>query len=127
MEEVILKSKFFKVKFHVHHKGNSIVSQPLSSLDIRSLIFFLVLYQAQKARDKEENEQLMDELDKSFSSLVQSKALLSLTEPGKMNALKALVNKSIPDEHLKKEELAVTQKAETNNQVPSYGSTWVSV
>ncbi|KAG4206162.1 hypothetical protein ERO13_A04G145600v2 [Gossypium hirsutum] len=83
MEEVILKSKFFK---------------------------------AQKARDKEENEQLMDELDKSFSSLVQSQALLSLTEPGKMNALKALVNKSIPDEHVKKEELAVTQKAVTNNQ-----------
>ncbi|MBA0727056.1 hypothetical protein Golax_002838, partial [Gossypium laxum] len=83
MEEVILKSKFFK---------------------------------AQKARDKEENEQLMDELDKSFSSLVQSQALLSLTEPGKMNALKALVNKSIPDEHVKKEELAVARKAETNNQ-----------
>ncbi|TYI34267.1 hypothetical protein ES332_A04G189700v1 [Gossypium tomentosum] len=87
MEEVILKSKFFK---------------------------------AQKARDKEENEQLMDELDKSFSSLVQSQALLSLTEPGKMNALKALVNKSIPDEHVKKEELAVTQKAVTNNQPDSY-------
>ncbi|KAG4153551.1 hypothetical protein ERO13_D04G190100v2 [Gossypium hirsutum] len=83
MEEVILKSKFFK---------------------------------AQKARDKEENEQLMDELDKSFSSLVQSQALLSLTEPGKMNALKALVNKSIPDDHVKKEELAVMRKAETNNQ-----------
>nr|KJB78311.1 hypothetical protein B456_012G185400 [Gossypium raimondii] len=83
MEEVILKSKFFK---------------------------------AQKARDKEENEQLMDELDKSFSSLVQSQALLSLTEPGKMNALKALVNKSIPDEHVKKEELAVARKSETNNQ-----------
>ncbi|TXG56664.1 hypothetical protein EZV62_017977 [Acer yangbiense] len=67
MEEVILKSKYFK---------------------------------AQKAKDKEENEQLMEELDKTFSSLVQSEALLSLTEPGKMNALKALVNKDIPNEHL---------------------------
>ncbi|EEF44971.1 nop14, putative [Ricinus communis] len=64
MEEVILKSKFFK---------------------------------AQKAKDKEENEQLMEDLDKSFTSLVQSRVLLSLTEPGKMNALKALVNKDIPD------------------------------
>ncbi|OMO93529.1 Nucleolar protein 14 [Corchorus capsularis] len=52
MEEVILKSKYFK---------------------------------AQKAREKEENEQLMDDLDKNFTSLVQSQALLSLTEPGKMN------------------------------------------
>ncbi|KAL5826220.1 hypothetical protein ACOSQ4_018017 [Xanthoceras sorbifolium] len=68
MEEVILKSKYFK---------------------------------AQKAKDKEENEQLMEDLDKTFSSLVQSQALLSLTEPGKMNALKALVNKDIPNEHLK--------------------------
>ncbi|KAK1584559.1 hypothetical protein Q3G72_034049 [Acer saccharum] len=67
MEEVILKSKYFK---------------------------------AQKAKDKEENEQLMEELDKTFSSLVQSEALLSLTEPGKMNALKALVNKDIPNERL---------------------------
>ncbi|KAK8486391.1 hypothetical protein V6N13_005204 [Hibiscus sabdariffa] len=83
MEEVILKSKFFK---------------------------------AQKARDKEENEQLMEELDKDFTSLVQSKVLLSLTEPGKMNALKALVNKSVPDEHVKKEELPVSQRAETSKQ-----------
>ncbi|GMJ08148.1 hypothetical protein like AT1G69070 [Hibiscus trionum] len=83
MEEVILKSKFFK---------------------------------AQKARDKEENEQLMEELDENFTSLVQSKVLLSLTEPGKMNALKALVNKSVPDEHVKKEELPVAQRAETSKQ-----------
>ncbi|XWS23062.1 hypothetical protein CRYUN_Cryun29cG0089400 [Craigia yunnanensis] len=83
MEEVILKSKYFK---------------------------------AQKARDKEENEQLMEELDKNFTSLVQSQVLLSLTEPGKMNALKALVNKSVPNEHVKKEELPVTQRAEIYKQ-----------
>ncbi|XVF03153.1 hypothetical protein REPUB_Repub04eG0236300 [Reevesia pubescens] len=83
MEEVNLKSKYFK---------------------------------AQKARDKEENEQLMEDLDKNFTSLVQSQVLLSLTEPGKMNALKALVNKSIPNEHVKKEELPVTQRAETYKQ-----------
>ncbi|KAF2308658.1 hypothetical protein GH714_011888 [Hevea brasiliensis] len=83
MEEVILKSKFFK---------------------------------AQKAKDKEENEKLMEELDKSFTSLVQSKVLLSLTEPGKMNALKALVNQSIPNEHVKKDDLLVTQKPEAFSQ-----------
>ncbi|XP_039055038.1 nucleolar protein 14-like isoform X2 [Hibiscus syriacus] len=83
MEDVILKSKFFK---------------------------------AQKARDKEENEQLMEELDKNFTSLVQSQVLLSLTEPGKMNALKALVSKSVPDEHVKKEELPIAQIAETSKQ-----------
>ncbi|OMO72084.1 Nucleolar protein 14 [Corchorus olitorius] len=83
MEEVILKSKYFK---------------------------------AQKAREKEENEQLMDDLDKNFTSLVQSQALLSLTEPGKMNALKALVNKGVPDENVKKEQLPVTHRAETSKQ-----------
>ncbi|XP_059648722.1 uncharacterized protein LOC132294765 [Cornus florida] len=61
-------------------------------------------FKAQKAKDKEENEQLVDQLDKDFSSLVQSEALLSLTQPNKMNALKALVNKSISNEYLKKNE-----------------------
>ncbi|KAK6242607.1 hypothetical protein SCA6_007996 [Theobroma cacao] len=83
MEEVILKSKYFK---------------------------------AQKAKDKEENEQLMEELDKNFTSLVQSQVLLSMTEPGKMNALKALVNKGVLNEHLNKEELPVSQREEAYKQ-----------
>ncbi|KAF5745765.1 nucleolar protein 14 isoform X1 [Tripterygium wilfordii] len=87
MEEVILKSKFFK---------------------------------AQKAQHKEENEQLMEDLDKSFTSLVHSQGLLSLTEPGKMNALKALVNKGIPKELAKKDELTVPQKVGTQEQPDSY-------
>lgn len=74
------------------------------------------MYQAQKAKDKEENEKLMEELDKSFTSLVQSQALLSLTEPSKMNALKALVNSSLPNEHVKKDDL-VSQKPEVLRQV----------
>ncbi|KAJ8760420.1 hypothetical protein K2173_015087 [Erythroxylum novogranatense] len=82
MEEVILKSKFFK---------------------------------AERAREKEENEHLMEQLDKSFSSLVQSQVLLSLTQPGKMNALKALANKEIPDEHVKDEALE-KRVAETSKQ-----------
>ncbi|XP_058081634.1 uncharacterized protein LOC131229663 [Magnolia sinica] len=61
MEEIILKSKFYK---------------------------------AQKAKDKEEDEHLMEQLDNEFTSLAQSEALLSLTQPSKINALKALLNKS---------------------------------
>ncbi|KAE8023109.1 hypothetical protein FH972_008853 [Carpinus fangiana] len=73
-------------------------------------------FKAQKAKEKDENEHLMEELDRNFTSLVQSEALLSLTEPGKMNALKALVNKSIPNEQRKKDESSRTEKLETINQ-----------
>ena len=55
------------------------------------MLFFL---QAQKAKDREEDEHLMEKLDKDFTSLAQTDALLSLTQPSKMNALKALLNKS---------------------------------
>ncbi|KAL4639817.1 hypothetical protein ACB092_03G245500 [Castanea dentata] len=72
-------------------------------------------FKAQKAKEKEENERLMEDLDKNFTSLVQSEALLSLTEPGKMNALKALVNKSIPNER-KNDNSSTTQKIENFNQ-----------
>ncbi|XP_010932890.2 uncharacterized protein [Elaeis guineensis] len=51
-------------------------------------------YKAQKAKDREEDEHLMEKLDKDFTSLAQTDALLSLTQPSKMNALKALLNKS---------------------------------
>ncbi|KAL2326728.1 hypothetical protein Fmac_025786 [Flemingia macrophylla] len=63
-------------------------------------------YKAQKAKDKEENEHLVEELDKNFTSLVHSEALLSLTEPNKMNALKALVNKSISNEQSNKDHMS---------------------
>ncbi|KAK4785244.1 hypothetical protein SAY86_001933 [Trapa natans] len=63
---------------------------------MEEIIFKSKLFKAEKVKDKEENKQLMEELDKNFTSLVQSEALMSLTEPGKMSALKALVNKGIP-------------------------------
>ncbi|CAK9142448.1 unnamed protein product [Ilex paraguariensis] len=66
-------------------------------------------FKAQKAKDKEENEQLIEQLDKDFTSLVQSEALLSLTQPNKMNALKALVNKSITHDKVKKDEVSAAQ------------------
>lgn len=59
----------------------------------------------------------MEELDNNFSSLVQSKAVISLTEPGKMNALKALLNKNIPKENIKKDEFSDVQNLQTSNQV----------
>ncbi|KAL3501525.1 hypothetical protein ACH5RR_035974 [Cinchona calisaya] len=51
-------------------------------------------FKAEKAKDKEENEHFVEHLDQEFASLVQSEALLLLTQPNKMNALKALVNKT---------------------------------
>lgn len=83
MEEIILKSKFFK---------------------------------AQKAKDKEENDEMIEQLDKKFTSLVQSEALLSLTQPNKMNALKALVNKSISSEHVKKDVVFSSQNKDALQQ-----------
>ncbi|KAK2996691.1 hypothetical protein RJ639_026260, partial [Escallonia herrerae] len=64
---------------------------------------------AQKAKDKEENEHLLEQLDKDFTSLVHSKALISLTQPNKMNALKALVNKNISSENAMKDEVSSSQ------------------
>lgn len=80
MEEVIMKSKFFK---------------------------------AQKAREKEENEKLVEQLDKDFESLVQSQAFSSLTQPNKMKALESLVNPKFSPELKKK---AVTSISENSKQ-----------
>ncbi|KAF5184295.1 Nucleolar protein [Thalictrum thalictroides] len=85
MEEIILKSKFFK---------------------------------AQKSKDKEENEELMEQLDKDFSSLVQSEALLSLTQPSKTNALNALVNKASSKEFTKNEITAPPRKEISKQEQP---------
>ncbi|XP_019443703.1 PREDICTED: nucleolar protein 14 [Lupinus angustifolius] len=62
-------------------------------------------YKAQKAKDKEENEDLVKKLDENFTEIVESKALLSLTEPNKMKALKALVNKHVSNEQSNKDNL----------------------
>lgn len=48
--------------------------------------------QSLKAKGKEEDERLMEQLDNDFVSLAESKALLSLTQPTKVTALKALLN-----------------------------------
>lgn len=68
----------------------------------------------------------MEELDRNFTSLVQSEALLSLTEPNKMNALKALVNKSISNEQSAKDHLSASQTMNNSLQVHFIheGSSW---
>lgn len=74
-------------------------------------------YKAQKAKDKEEDEDLVEELDKNFTSLVHSEALLSLTEPNKIKALKALVNNnSISNEKSDKDILSTTRTIDNSVQ-----------
>ncbi|RLN40216.1 nucleolar protein 14 isoform X2 [Panicum miliaceum] len=46
-------------------------------------------YKAQKAKEREEDEHLVDKLDSDFASLAQTQALLSLTEPTKVKANKS--------------------------------------
>ncbi|GAU43761.1 hypothetical protein TSUD_36550 [Trifolium subterraneum] len=73
-------------------------------------------FKAQKAKEKGEDEELLEDLDNKFTSLVHSKSLLSLTEPNKMKALKALVNNnSITIEKSDKDSLSATRA--TNNFV----------
>ncbi|MCD7445924.1 hypothetical protein HAX54_024624 [Datura stramonium] len=67
-------------------------------------------FKAQKAKDREENDELTEQLDKDFTSLVNSKALLSLTQPDKINALKALVNRNVSVGNVKKDEVADASK-----------------
>lgn len=77
----------------------------------------LISYQAQKAKDKEENEQFLEQLDNNFTSLVHSEALISLTDPTKMNALKALVNKSTSNDNTKKDDVSSTPNKVSFQQV----------
>ncbi|CAI0390521.1 unnamed protein product [Linum tenue] len=72
-------------------------------------------FKAEKAKEKEENEKLMEELDKKFTSLEQSKVLSSLIEPGK-SALKAAVNKIIPKDEDKNNKLLTAKKPEIPSQ-----------
>ncbi|KAL3644602.1 hypothetical protein CASFOL_009782 [Castilleja foliolosa] len=76
---------------------------------MEDIIFKSKFFKAEKAKEKEENEQFIDQLDKDFTSLVQSEALLSLTQPNKMKALKSLVNTSMSNDNSKKVETLIAQ------------------
>lgn len=93
----------------------------LFSAFVHFLFFHSNIFQAQKAKDKEEDEDLVEELDKNFTSLVHSEALLSLTEPNKIKALKALVNNnSISNEKSDKDILSTTRTIDNSVQVIIY-------
>ncbi|KAG6399001.1 hypothetical protein SASPL_140474 [Salvia splendens] len=71
---------------------------------MEDIIFKSKFFKAQKAKEKEESEQFTEQLDKDFASLVQSEALLSLTQPNKMSALNALVNSRNSNDNAKEKE-----------------------
>ncbi|XP_077226917.1 nucleolar-like protein [Tasmannia lanceolata] len=73
-------------------------------------------YKAQKAKDKEEDDHLMEQLDKDFTSLAQSEVFLSVTQPSKMNALKALLNKSNTKDKPRIEGLSGAASIESSRQ-----------
>lgn len=97
------------------------LSQYICLLQLAHFLFFHSnIFQAEKAKEKEADEGLVEELDKNFTSLVHSEALLSLTEPNKMKALKALVNTSISNERSDKDSLSATRKMNNSVQVPLF-------
>lgn len=109
MEEIISKSKFFKV---VTGFSVDFFLQCLTSISLYWWFYLVTVYsffQAEKAKDKEENEQLIEQLDQEFTSLVHSEALLSLTQPNKMHALRALVNNPSSNNEAKKNETSSVQ------------------
>ncbi|XP_042501290.1 nucleolar protein 14 [Macadamia integrifolia] len=73
-------------------------------------------YKAEKAVQKEEDERFMEQLDKDFTALLQSEVLSSLTQPSKMNVLKAGLNKSNSNEPMRKDELRATPSKESLKQ-----------
>ncbi|KAJ8445778.1 hypothetical protein Cgig2_000958 [Carnegiea gigantea] len=74
---------------------------------------FLTAWLPRKQERKDENEKLVEQLDKDFESLVQSQALSTLGQPNKMKALKFLVNPNFSQELKKK---AVTSISENSKQ-----------
>lgn len=87
------------------------------------IYFCSISYQAQKAKDKEENVEFLEQLDNNFTSLVNSEALLALTDPTKINALKALVNKSTSDSSGKIDVVSSIPKTVSLQQVEKH-SCW---
>ncbi|XP_047971513.1 nucleolar protein 14 isoform X2 [Salvia hispanica] len=88
---------------------------------MEDIIFKSKFFKAQKAKEKEESEQFTEQLDKDFASLVQSEALLSLTQPNKMSALNALVNSRNSNDNAKEEEAPrMYNKVSTQHEKPDH-------
>jgi nucleolar protein 14 len=92
----------------------------LSSTTCSLSFLSLNIFQAEKAKEKEKDEDLLEGLDKDFTSLAHSEALLALTEPNKMKALKALVNSSISNEKSDKDGLSAKRTMNNSVQVPLF-------
>ncbi|KAH9309727.1 hypothetical protein KI387_037638, partial [Taxus chinensis] len=74
-------------------------------------------YKAQKAKGKEEDEDLMEKLDKDFTSLAQSEGLLSLMRPHK-ERLKALLSKGSSKGFKDEKHSSSVEKAESVKDQP---------
>ncbi|KAL6599524.1 hypothetical protein ACP70R_045661 [Stipagrostis hirtigluma subsp. patula] len=84
-------------------------------------------YKAQKAKEREEDEHLVDKLDSDFASLAQTQALLSLTESTKVKVYKnnsstgltgkEIFNKAKPDTYEKLvKEMVMDQRARPSDR-----------
>lgn len=80
--------------------GDDNEQKPKSKKEImEEIIAKSKLYKMQKAKEKEEDAELKDQLDKDFAALAQSQALISLVRPKKVNAVNsALHEKEKPDD-----------------------------
>eukprot|EP00250_Pteridium_aquilinum_P014439 c21988_g1_i1 orf=84-2915(+) len=78
---------------HVRAGDDQNEKKPKSKKEImEEIIAKSKLYKAQKAKEKEEDAELKDQLDKQFSELAQSQALISLVRPKKFTAVKATID-----------------------------------
>ncbi|CAI9096424.1 OLC1v1032571C1 [Oldenlandia corymbosa var. corymbosa] len=92
---------------------------------MEEIIFKSKFFKAEKAKEKEENEQLVEQLDHDFTSLVQSESLIALTQPSKIHALRALINNPTSNAEAKKE-ISVQNKAATQHEKPDFYDKLVS-
>lgn len=119
MEEVIAKSKYFKASLFgfcvllvavCNIFDGLLYSHPFcrrryqcrinimhSSVRINKIKKSRLLLQAQKAKEKEEDQELKEKLDADFAAIAQSRGLLALVRPKKVDALKSLLAKGPTD------------------------------
>ncbi|GLJ38313.1 hypothetical protein SUGI_0780240 [Cryptomeria japonica] len=74
-------------------------------------------YKAQKAKEKEEDEDLKEKLDKDFTALTQSEGLLSLMRPHK-DRLKELLNKGSSKGFKDERKFSLVEKTEFSKDQP---------
>ncbi|CAN0896225.1 Nucleolar protein 14 [Linum grandiflorum] len=73
-------------------------------------------FKAEKAKEKEENEKLMEELDEKFTSLEQSKVISSLIGPSEMDVVKPAVTLNLHKTEVTNDKLPTAKGLETRSQ-----------